>query len=103
MNTILIRTLIDDNSSEYGISLTCSNPKKEHYIACKDQENANKLLEILKLFPDLIWDGKTDAPNVLFGESYGIDWCYVSKESSDIIVDGKLIKVGDLLLNKIFE
>jgi hypothetical protein len=41
------------------------------------------------------WNGSSDLANTLFGESYGVDWEYISKESSDILVSGRLIKVGE--------
>ena len=42
----------------------------------------------------LKWNGDADLANQNYGENYGIDWRYVSKESSSIIVDGKTIEVG---------
>lgn len=43
------------------------------------------------------WNGSSDLANQKFGECYGIDWNYVSKESSDIIVGSRLIKIGDII------
>ena len=43
------------------------------------------------------WNGSSDLANKMFGENFGVDWYYVSKESSDIMVKGRLIKVGDLI------
>ena len=43
----------------------------------------------------LKWDGNADLANKVFGDGYGTDWEYTSRESQDIIVNGKTIKVGD--------
>ena len=43
------------------------------------------------------WNGSSQLANTLFGERYGIDWEYISKENTDILVNGKIIKIGDLV------
>lgn len=42
-----------------------------------------------------IWDGSASLANYRYGKSYGKDWEYVSAESQDIKVDGKIVKIGD--------
>lgn len=46
---------------------------------------------------ELTWNGSADLANKVFGESYGSDWEYVSNQSLDIIVHGRLIKVGETI------
>jgi len=43
------------------------------------------------------WNGSSQLANTLFGERYGIDWEYISKENTDILVNGRIIKFGDLV------
>ncbi len=43
----------------------------------------------------MIWNGDATLANQLYGESYGVDWAYVTKEDLDIVVDGRLIKIGE--------
>jgi hypothetical protein len=94
MNSVIIETHNEDGV-EWGVSLTDHNPKIENYIGCKDYESANRLHQLFKVLPPLIWDGSSELANVFFGEDYMKDWDYVSKKSLDIIVEGKIIKVGD--------
>ena len=55
------------------------------------------LNSILGTFDKVKWDGSAELANKIFGERYGVDWEYISKESTDIVVNGKIIKVGDNL------
>lgn len=52
----------------------------------------------------LVWDGLADTANDAFGEDYGTDWEYESKESANILVatpGGKtLVKVGEKIMAK---
>ncbi len=41
------------------------------------------------------WNGEADLANRVFGERYGIDWEYVSKQSPNIKVNGVVINVGE--------
>jgi hypothetical protein len=45
----------------------------------------------------MTWNGSSDLANTLFGERYGVDWEYISQETSDILVSGRIIKIGDLI------
>ena len=48
------------------------------------------------------WNGSSQLANTLFGERYGIDWEYISKENTDIFVNGRIIKIGDLINKRYF-
>lgn len=43
------------------------------------------------------WNGNADLANKYYGESYGYDWEYVSKKSSNIIINDKVIYVGQIM------
>jgi hypothetical protein len=52
----------------------------------------------------LPWDGLADTANDAFGEDYGTDWEYESKESANIVVSTPggetLVKVGEKIMGK---
>jgi hypothetical protein len=43
----------------------------------------------------LIWDGDAHIANIHFGENYGVDWAYIDATLTDIVVNDKVIIVGD--------
>lgn len=50
----------------------------------------------------LVWDGLADTANDAFGDDYGTDWEYESKESANIVVatpgGETLVKVGEEIM-----